>query len=93
MSVILFIGLCEMLATTPWLDVSRAPGWLSTTLVLVGFLAFLVLVGFTSLVGNAAVGLLVLVLLWRAWGWPFWCAALIALPYWIVFYRIIPKPW
>ncbi|GJD49734.1 hypothetical protein OPKNFCMD_2467 [Methylobacterium crusticola] len=82
-----------MLTTTPWLELDRAPGWLGSTVALLGFLAFLVLAGFATLVGNALAGLTVLVVLRRGWRWPMWRAALVALPYWIVFYRLVPKPW
>ncbi|MDP4025728.1 hypothetical protein Q8W71_24130 [Methylobacterium sp. NEAU 140] len=87
------VGLCEMLVTNRWIGAEWAPPWLWAPVVVVGYVAFLVLAGFTSLAGNLVVGVLVLALTWRHWGWPLWRAAPVAAPYWIAFYQIIPKPW
>jgi hypothetical protein len=92
-AVLIAVGVCEMLATMPGIDWSRAPGWLGGTVAIVGFLAFLLFFGLLSLVGNLAVGALLFALLWRGWGWPLWLAALAAAPFWIAFSSFIPKPW
>lgn len=92
-AALVFVGLCELLSTTSSIEWGWAPRWLSLPIVMTGFLAFLILAGFTSLVGNLFVGVLVFLLIRRHWGWPLWRALLVASPYWICFYRIIPKPW
>jgi hypothetical protein len=92
-AILAFVGLCEMLATNRLVGLDWAPGWLTGTIVIVGYLAFLVLVGLTSFVGNLVVGALVFAMVRRHWRWPLWAAALVAGPYWIAFYQIIPKPW
>lgn len=81
-----------MLVTTPVLDLDLLPRWLAATISLTGFFAFLVLAGFLSLVGNVVVGLLVFVLVRHRWDWPVWPALLLAAPFFVVFYRMVPKP-
>jgi hypothetical protein len=87
-TVVTALGACEAYATSPL--TFEGPGWLVGPAVMIGFLLFLVLVGF---IGNFLVACAVLWVSWRAWRWPLWLAALLSSPFWLVFYRACPKPW
>ncbi|MBE7158807.1 MAG: hypothetical protein INR62_10330 [Rhodospirillales bacterium] len=84
------IGTCEALATSPWFDPNVLPGWLALPIVMTGFFAVLFL---WSFLGNAVVAIASLLVVWRAWQWPLWVAAGLSSPFWIVTYRLSPKPW
>ena len=84
------IGLCEALTTSPWFDPDRMPEWLAYPIVITGFFAVLIL---WSFIGNAALAIGSFLIIWRGWRWPLWVAALISIPFWLVTYRLIPKPW
>lgn len=85
-----YVGLCEALATTAAIDWDLVPDWLALLIIPVGFVAVLLL---GSFLGNALVAVGSLIIPWQAWRWPFWKAALLAAPFWIVTYRLSPKPW
>lgn len=89
-AVIVFLGVCQLLTTSEWLDLNWLPQWLGGVIAMTGFLTFLLLAG---PFGNAIVSIALPLLAWRRWKWPLWQALLTALPFWIVVYRLMPKPW
>lgn len=91
--MLILVGTCEALVTNRAIGWDWAPGWLSGMVIAIGYLAYLILFGFTSLVGNLAVAVLIVVLIWRQWHQPFWQAAAVAAPYLVAFYQGFPKPW
>lgn len=92
-AVLMVVGTCEALATNGAIGWDRAPGWLAGAIVMIGYLAYLVLFGFTSLLGNLVAAVMIVVLIRRRWGRPVWQAAAVATPYLVAFYQGFPKPW
>lgn len=85
-----YVGMCEVLATIPEIDWYRVPDWIGMLVLPVGFVAVLALAGS---IGNAIVAVGFGIYLRRALGWPLWQSALLSLPFWIMTYRLSPKPW
>lgn len=85
-----FIGICEALTMSPWLDMTGLPEWLSSAIAAIGFVAFIVLVG---PFGNAAAALGLFLLGRLRWKWLLWRCIAVALPFIYVTYRLSPKPW
>lgn len=88
--LIVFLGASEALTTSAWFDPNEVPDWLATPIVMVGFFGVIFL---WSFIGNGAIAIGSLIVIWRSWRWPLWIAGLISLPFWIVAYRLSPKPW
>lgn len=84
------LGLCEALTTSAWFDPAALPGWVSVPIVMIGFFGVLLL---WSFLGNGVLAVVTVLVIWRGWRWPFWSAAMVAAPYWVVAYRLSPKPW
>ncbi|RYH59292.1 MAG: hypothetical protein EON54_11195 [Alcaligenaceae bacterium] len=93
-AVVIVAGLCELLATSPGLELDTWPAWLGGPVAMVGFLTFLLtgLIG-TPILGNSLLALALLLLAWRGWRWPFWRALLLSVPFWVVGLRVLPVPW
>ena len=85
-----YLGICELLTTSDVLDWDAMPQWLAFPIAVTGFFG---VIGLASFMGNGLVAIGILLIIWRKWHWPFWRAALLAMPFWIVTYRLSPKPW
>lgn len=86
-TLLVVLGVCEVLATSPGLELDMLPAWFAGAIAMIGFLTFLLLAG---MFGNPLLAIALLLLAWRGWRWSFWRALLLSLPFWIVTARVMP---
>lgn len=89
LTVIVLLGLCQMLTMTIGFEESWMPKSLGVLIAMLGFLTFLTL-GFTL---NLALGVVLPILLWGGRGWRPWQALLPASPFLVTAFGLVPKPW
>lgn len=84
------IGVCEALTVSPWIDWSGVADAVALPITMIGFGAFIVLLG---PFGNAAAAFGLFLIARLRWQWPLWRCLALASPCLYVTCRSSPKPW